>query len=260
MVYSIVYQKLLSTPGLLALWCGSDQKHWSDQKDAGAGLNPHCKGHGSLHYSSGSHAKARGVSRKQREGQRMRDRGIDLERRPPFSYLSSHRDPCQKSSFAAPKAPALLWIENKGWRQNEAEREREAEEGEHLSEFLPWFSRLCCLQPSLRYGTKQKDAPECDTSNGTLMSAPLRSKTPRPLAKMSRLAKNTENIHIGRLPWNDGGLPRHQLHQQQLGIQPSPCHLTRSRNTPQRMDESWRWTQSWSEKKCTNSHTFPVKS
>lgn len=71
--YSIVYQELFTSLGLLALWCGLDQKLSSDQKDARAGLNLHCKGHGSLHYSSGSHAKVRGVLRKKSEEERSRD-------------------------------------------------------------------------------------------------------------------------------------------------------------------------------------------
>lgn len=124
-VYTVVYRRLFASPGFLALWCGTDQKHSSDQKDARASLNSHCKGHGSIHYSSGSHAKAGGMLRKKREGQTEKDREIELERWPPFLYLSSHRDPCPNSFFTTPEALALLWIQNKGLRKNERGKSRE---------------------------------------------------------------------------------------------------------------------------------------
>lgn len=54
--------------------------------------------------------------------------------------------------------------------------EREAEEGEHLSLNSSLDLAVSAVsRPPPRYGTKQKDAPECDISNGTLMSALLRS-------------------------------------------------------------------------------------
>lgn len=99
-MYSVVYQRLFASPGLLALWCGLDQKRSSDQKDARAGLNPHCKGHGSIHYSSGSHAKAQGMLRKKRDRQREKDPEIDLERCPFYT--------CPPTETPAKTPPSLF--------------------------------------------------------------------------------------------------------------------------------------------------------
>lgn len=115
-MYSIVYQRLFVSQGLLAPGCVLDQKRSSDQRDLSTGLNSNCKGRGSLHYSSESHAKA--ATLRMKAGKKK----MDWETRPAFLYLSSHRDNCQQSAFAIPKGPSSPVDQEQ--RRQEAKRMR----------------------------------------------------------------------------------------------------------------------------------------
>lgn len=84
-------RRLFTSPGLEALRCGSDQKRPSDQRDARIGLNPHWKGHGPLHYSSGCQTKAGSVKKKQKEKKRERSKDWFRDASPLFIHVHPHR-------------------------------------------------------------------------------------------------------------------------------------------------------------------------
>lgn len=178
--------------------------------------------------------------KRKRNGEResKRDREIDLEKRPLFLYLSSHRDPCQKSSFAIPKAPALPWIRNKGRRQSEWGRSRKREERGLLP--LVWpdplpqrpssldlaISPVSCQHTSWGIGPKQKVAQNKVPPWCLQLPAPLCSKTLNHWPRWHELPQQQREYSFGELPWNTCVLPHRKQQQQLLNTQQSPCHLT----------------------------------
>lgn len=148
-MYSVVYQRLHTSAGLLTLWCGSDQRCSSHQKDGGGRPEPSLR---KVAVQSIIHQvpmlKAQRMLRTKGEGQRGRDLEIDLESCPLLSVPVLPQRPLPEVLHRhSPLAP--LRVHNKGWRRSEsgeAPKRGRAEEVEHLPPVWPH-------QPSQRLST-----------------------------------------------------------------------------------------------------------